>query len=173
MMRSALAPLFLLCAACAHPAPAPAPAPIVAPRSANDIFLDGLIGDWEMTGAVMGDPVRYRADGARTLEGAWVEFHMIDAATPPQYEARVFIGADESAQDYVAHWLDGFGAGGARVAALGARTDNQLRLEFPYAQGKFRNLWERRDKDSWTLTIDAENAGGSWSEFAHYSIERR
>jgi hypothetical protein len=174
MIRSAIASFLFFLAACSHSSGPPAAlAPAVAQRSENDIFLDGLLGDWEMTGAVMGEQVRYHATVARTLDGAWVEFHLIDAAKPPQYEARIFTGADESAQDYVAHWLDGFGAGGARVAALGARAGDELRLEFPYAQGEFRNLWKRIDDDSWTLRIDAENADGSWSEFAHYSIERR
>lgn len=173
MIRSAIAPLLLFCVACADPSGSPDKgAPAAAQRSENDLFLDDLLGDWEMTGAVTGKQVRYHAKGARTLDGAWLEFHMIDAAKPPQYEARVFIGADESAQDYVAHWLDGSGAAGARVTASGARTGNRLVLEFPYEQGAFRNLWEHDEDGSWTLRIDAQAADGAWSEFAHYSIER-
>ncbi len=46
---------------------------------------------------------------------------MIDASSPPQYEADVFIGFDTKAKDYIAHWLDNFGAPGARVVARGER----------------------------------------------------
>lgn len=176
MIRRIAAPFLLFFAACSHQPDSQAalsPATPASQQSPDDFFLNGLVGDWTMTGAVMGEPVRYVAKGARTLAGAWIEFHMIDAAKPPQYEARVFIGADGKAGDFVAHWLDGFGAAGARVAATGERDGNRLRLEFPYADGAFRNIWTRRDDGSWTLDIDAQGASGDWSEFARYSIVRK
>jgi hypothetical protein len=90
-----------------------------APREASHAFLEGLVGHWDMEGHVMGSPVRYRARGTRVLGGAWLEFHMIDVRTPPEYEARVFIAADTGAEDYVVHWLDTFGGAGARVTGSG------------------------------------------------------
>lgn len=141
-------------------------------RSEDLAFLDGLVGDFTMSGSVTGDLVRYEAHGERVLTGAWIEFHMIDASRPPNYEARVFIGFDNEAGDYVAHWLDGFGAAGARVTATGKRDGDTLVLNFPYAEGAFRNRWERRG-DNWVLKIESEGADGDWSEFASYLIERR
>lgn len=165
--------LCLLLAACAHVAPAaPAQTPLPA-RNADDAFLDGLVGNWEMDGRVMGEPVRYHARGARTLAAAWLEFHMIDVNSPPQYEARVFIAADAGAADYVAHWLDQFGGAGARVVGTGSREGDALRLEYPYARGAFRNIWRRQDDGAWSLQIDSQNQEGSWSEFASYTLRRR
>jgi hypothetical protein len=86
--------------------------------------------------------VRYRADGQRVLQGGFMKLHMIDVASPPRYEAAIFIGFDPKAHDYVAHWLDRFGAAGARVVAQGKRVGEQLVITCPYADGPFR---ETRD----------------------------
>lgn len=161
----------LALAACAPPAAGPA-APATQERVADDAFLDGFAGDWMMDGQVMGETARYRAHGERVLDGAWLEFHMTDAnKTPPEYEARVFIGWDNEAHDYVAHWLDDFGAGGARVAATGRREENTLTIDYPYANGVFRNIWVREEA-GWTLTIEAHQPDGSWRNFAHYQVRR-
>jgi hypothetical protein len=50
---------------------------------------------------------------------------------------------------------------------------NALRLEFPYARGGFRNIWEQGDDGAWTLKIDGQEADGSWSEFASYTLRPR
>lgn len=110
----------LLAAFAALAAGACASATAQTPRSEDDAFLDGLVGEWTLEGQVQGEPVRNTARGARVLQ-AWLEFHLIDAADPPAYEAAVFIAADGNG-DYVAHWLDTFGAAGARVAGAGRRT---------------------------------------------------
>lgn len=142
-------------------------------EGADDAFLDGMAGDWVMEGQVMGDPVRYRAHGERVLTGAWMEMHMVDAnATPPAYEARVFLGWDDEAHDYIAHWLDDFGASGARVAGRGVGDGDTLTILFPYADGVFRNIWARTDS-GWTLTVDAQQPDGSWRNFGGFVARRR
>lgn len=141
--------------------------------SADQAFLDQLLGVWVMDGDVRGHDVHYRAEGRRILNGAWIEFHMIDTASPTQYEASVFIAPDESKHDYVAHWLDRFGGAGARVTATGTRKDQTLVVTFPYSEGAFRNAWTFDPAThNWQLTIDAEKTSGSWSHFAHYTIRR-
>ena len=57
---------------------------------------------------------------------------MIDAAKQPTYEADLFIGFDPRAKDYVIHWLDRFGAAGARVVGSGKRSGATLILTLPY-----------------------------------------
>src|SRR5262245_28148153 len=74
-------------------------------RSADDAFLDGLVGVWRVDGGLGGQPAHYRAVGRRILAGAWLEFSLIDTASPPGYQADVLISADNHAHDYVAHWL--------------------------------------------------------------------
>jgi len=144
-----------------------------ASRDPNDVFLDGLVGRWDMVGELGGHPVHYLGEGVRTLGDAWLEFHMVDAAVPRHYEARVFIAVDTKAHDFVSHWLDQFGGAGARVTAAGTRIGSSLTIEFPYAEGAFRNVWTRLDDGSWALTIDSQSPNGAWSEFARYALRRR
>ena len=149
------------------------PAAYCADAPDDNSFLDALQGNWVMSGTLGGKAVRYRADGQRVLQGGFIELHMIDAASPPRYEAAVFIGFDPKAHDYIAHWLDRFGAAGARVVAQGKRVGEQLVLSFPYADGPFRDTftWLPSTK-SWTLLLESQAADGSWSTFASYTLTR-
>ncbi len=148
------------------------PAAAAAPEPTH--LLATLAGDWDLAGTVLGKPAHYRAHGRWVLHGGWLEFSMVDLATPPGYEARVFIGYDAKAKDYVAHWLDRFGAAGARVTATGSGQDGTLVLLFPYAEGAFRDtLRLAPDGASGSLLLEAQKADGSWSTFASYQMKRR
>jgi hypothetical protein len=135
--------------------------------------LDGLQGKWVMDGTMGGAPVHYVAQGQRVLNGGFLKFRMIDAASPPQYQAEVFIGFDRKANEYIAHWLDQFGAAGARVVAHGERHGTQLVLNFPYAEGAFRDTFTwRPESASWTLLLETQHADGAWSTFSSYTLTR-
>jgi hypothetical protein len=143
-------------------------------KSADEAYLDGLQGAWVMAGTLGGKPVRYLADGRRVLQGAFLRLHMMDAESPPRYEAEVFIGFDPKAHDYIVHWLDRFGAAGARVVATGERRGERLVLNFPYADGAFRDTFTWLPASgSWTLLLESQRADGSWSTFASYALTRR
>src|SRR5439155_23574272 len=77
-----------------------------------------LAGRWDLAGTVLGKPAHYRAEGRWVLAQGWLELHLRDAAGAAGYEARVFIGYDAKAQQYIAHWLDRFGAAGAASGTL-------------------------------------------------------
>lgn len=144
-----------------------------AQENPDEDFLRGLVGRWDMSGTVQGKPVRYAAVGERILQGGFVRFHMIDTAAPAQYEAHVYLGFDPRQHDYVVHWLDKFGAAGARVVATGRRDGDRLTVLFPYANGAFRNVWTRSPGDGgWALVIEAHEQDGHWSTFADYRITR-
>jgi len=71
------------------------------------------------------------------------------------------------------HWLDRFGAAGARVVATGKRSGEKLVVLFPYAEGAFRNTYEFDPKSRiWSLIIESQAAGGTWSNFATYTLVR-
>jgi len=143
------------------------------PASADEAFLDHLQGEWWLEGTVRGKAVRYRAHGERVLQGGFLRLQMIDAAAQPQYQANVYIGFDAKAHDYVAHWLDRFGAAGARVVATGHRDGERLVLMFPYAEGAFRDTFTFEPKSgTWTLLLESQEASGSWSKFATYTFVR-
>jgi hypothetical protein len=140
-------------------------------QSADEAFLNELLGNWIMTGTLGTKPLRYRASGRRVLDGAFIELHMIDTGTPPGYEADVYLGFDGKANDYIAHWLDRFGAAGARVVGRGERHAQQLVLTFPYTEGAFRDTltWRRASK-TWFLQLEAQGKNGEWSDFATYTL---
>jgi hypothetical protein len=142
-------------------------------ESADEMFLDALQGDWTMAGTLGGKPVRYLADGRRVLQGGFLKLHMSDVQTPPKYEADVFIGFDAKADDFIAHWLDRFGAAGARVVGRGERKGRQLVILFPYTDGAFRDTftWEPASR-SWSLLLESQSAEG-WSTFATYTLTPR
>jgi hypothetical protein len=139
--------------------------------SADNAYLDGLLGKWDMTGTVLGKPVKYHAQGERVLQGGFLRLHMIDAAAVPTYEADLFLGYDARAGDFIGHWLDRFGAAGARVVATGKRNGETLIIQFPYAEGAFRDTFKFDAKShSWSLGIDSQATGGAWSNFATYTL---
>ena len=102
-------PLFLLLGLAAAPLTAAAAPP------ALDPFLARLDGSWDLVGRLGGKPVHYHGVGRRVLHEGWLRLDLADVARPPTYEASVYLGYDAKAGDYVAHWLDRFGGGGARV----------------------------------------------------------
>src|ERR1700733_841152 len=93
-------------------------------RSADNVYLDALQGNWDMTGTLLGKPVKYHARGERVLQGGFLRLHMIDAAEVPTYEADLFLGYDAHADDYIGHWLDRFGAAGDGAVGIGTRDDS-------------------------------------------------
>jgi hypothetical protein len=141
--------------------------------SPDNVYLDGLVGEWNMSGTVLGRPVRYLARGERVLQGGFLRLHMIDAAAEPQYEADLFLGFDAQAHDYVGHWLDRFGAAGARVVATGQREGERLVINFPYSSGAFRDtLMFDQTTGAWSLLLETQTRNGSWSTFANYTLRR-
>lgn len=162
-LRRTLAPLCL--------ALLPALAGAAAPE--ERAWLAQLAGRWDMSGTVRGKPAQYRATGRWVLGAGWLELHLTDRAGATGYEARVFIGYDAGAQQYIAHWLDRFGAAGARVVATGERHEDTLQLNFPYAEGAFRDtLTLAADGNSGTLLLESRAPDGAWSSFARYRLRR-
>ena len=140
---------------------------------AADAFLAQLVGEWDMSGTLKGKPVRYRGEGRWVLKNSWLCLTMTDSASPPGYEASVYLGYDRKAGDYIAHWLDQFGAPGARVVASGKRDGRTLVLLFPYAEGAFRDtLSLAANGASGSLLLESQNKHGGWSTFASYRLTR-
>jgi hypothetical protein len=141
--------------------------------SADNAYLDKLQGDWDMSGTLLGKPVRYHARGERVLQGGFLRLHMVDAADMPTYEADLFLGYDSHENDFIGHWLDRFGAPGARVVASGKRQGQTLIINFPYAKAAFKDTFVYDPKSrTWSLLIESQAPGGGWSNFAKYTLER-
>ncbi len=145
-----------------------------AQTSDNDnAYLNQLQGTWDMSGTFGGKPVHYHASGERVLQDGFLRLHMIDAQPKPQYEADVFIGFDAQHHDFIAHWLDRFGAAGARVVASGKREGPRLIMIFPYASGAFRDTFTfASETGAWSLLLESQEHNGTWSTFATYTLTR-
>jgi hypothetical protein len=136
-------------------------------------LIGRLQGNWHMTGSVMSTPVVYDAEGQWILDKGFFTLHMKDAATPPTYEATLFIGIDSAKNEFVVHWLDSFGGPGARVVGFGPLSAEKIEIYYPYHEGRFRNLFTYDSlKDQWKLQIESEKTNGQWSTFARYDIVR-
>jgi hypothetical protein len=144
------------------------------PAASMDSLLERLVGQWRMTGAVRGRPVTYALDATRVLQRRFVELHMVDVSHPPAYEARVFIGVDSAGGQYIAHWLDNFGAAYSIPHATGRARGDTLLLDFPYPSGAFRDrfVYDRRT-DAWSFRLEAADTTGAWKLFAEYRVRRR
>ena len=140
---------------------------------ADNAYLEKLLGKWDMTGTMGSTALHYHAVCERVLQGGFVRLHMIDASVDPKYEADVYIGVDSEQHDFIVHWLDRFGASGARVVGTGKRNNAQLIVTFPYASGNFRDTFRfMPDGSTWSLLLESQKPDGSWSTFATYSLSR-
>jgi hypothetical protein len=98
----------------------------------RDVLLDNLVGDWHVERKFgNGHTAENIVHAEWVLNHQFLELHYRDVATPPKYEAIVFIGYDADEQQYVCHWIDNFGG---QFSALGrGKIDNENRaIEFKF-----------------------------------------
>lgn len=168
-MRSPLGQLIAVSLVCATPAAAQGATP-----AGMDSLIARLVGTWRMAGMVRGHPAMYHLDATRVLHDRFVELHMEDVATPPQYEARVFIGVDSAAARYIVHWLDNFGAAFSIPHAVGEARGDTVQFTFAYPDGPFRDTFVYdRQHDSWHFRLESGDSTGAWRLFADYDVQRR
>jgi len=146
--------------------------PPVPPNTAADRLLDRLLGSWRLTGTVRGDSVTYHGVARRTLQDRFVELHLLDAATPPGYEARIAIGADTTRGGILAHWLDSFGAAYSVPAGSGSVRGDTLQFTIAYRDAPFRDTFVFTAGGTWTLHIESRDPRGRWRTFARYDARR-
>lgn len=134
----------------------------------DDPFLEKLVGNWQASGTVMADSVRYRITAKWVLMHQFLEISMLDAATPPQYSAQVFIGYDCLSERYVAHWLDNFGGRFSETLGFGEKNGQQIAFRFEYPNGPLvnnfifsppENIWRmyskvKTEKNDWVVFGD-------------------
>jgi len=143
------------------------------PGQGRDAFLDRLAGRWTLVGRVHDAPAHYEAVGRWALADGWLRLAMVDKSKADGYVAEVYFGRDAKSGDYVVHWLDRFGAAGARVVATGQREGDTLVFTFPYADGAFRDtLTLPAGGHGGTLLLESATENGGWSTFASFRMGR-
>jgi hypothetical protein len=144
------------------------------PSDPDNAFLNALTGDWSMTGTTLGKPIKYSLHGERVLAGGFVRLALRDTKIPSEYQADIYIGYDAKKKDFIAHWLDQFGAAGARVVATGHCNGETLVLLFPYEDGGFRDTFTYDPTSkTWSWLLETQDARGKWSTFARYDLARK
>ncbi len=96
---------------------------------------------------------------------------MIDTAKAPQYEARVFVGADTVPHGILVHWIDTYGAAYSVPPGVGAASGDTLRFQIAYPDGVFRDTFVYRPLTrDWYFRIESSDHNGGWKLFAEYDV---
>ncbi|HYM60748.1 MAG TPA: DUF1579 family protein [Thermoanaerobaculia bacterium] len=174
-MASARRSILLLCLALlAIPATGQQEEPLDGPkRIFQDALLERLVGTWAMVGAVRSRPATYSLHAEWVLNHQFLRLDMRDAGDPPAYQATVYIGYDNTSERYVAHWLDAGGGRFSETLGYGQRNGNAVLFVFEYPDGPFHTTFTLdAEGKSWSVLMQDRGKGGSWREFAHYTLTR-
>lgn len=137
----------------------------------KDELLDKLVGVWKSTGKIGNRVVAYKIKADWTLKHQFLEVHMTDAANPPAYEARVFVGYDNTSERYVAHWIDAFGGRWSETLGYGTQSGNSIKLVFEYPDGPFHTTFTWVPEiSSWKLLMQHKEKSGNWTVFSEQEI---
>jgi Protein of unknown function (DUF1579) len=142
-------------------------------RIFRDELLDKLVGNWKLTRKIRGQTVENSVRAEWVLNHQFLLVHMKDVATPPAYEAMVFIGYDNTSERYVVHWLDNFGGKFSETLGYGLRSGNSIKFVFEYPDGLFHNTftWDERTA-GWNFLGQTKDKTGKWVVFAEDTLRR-
>jgi Protein of unknown function (DUF1579) len=165
--RSRFAMLLLLSVTPATLAAGPTP-------ELKDSFLDNLAGDWHLERKFgSGRTAENTVHAGWVLDHQFLELHYRDIATPPKYEAMVFIGYNGGNQGYVCHWIDNFGG---EFSALGSgridREKQAIEFTFNYKDGPFTNKFSFDPATKTWTSLMRQKEKGEWKVFAEDTFTR-
>ena len=147
----------------------------------QDELLDHFAGKWILQGTIAGGPVTHDIVAEWVLAHQYMRFHEVSRELDEHgnlaYEAIVFIGWDETIDQYACLWLDSTGGGGLNTdAAMGHATRSGDSLPFLFDMGDgnpFHTTFEyNRKSDSWQWRMDAEK-DGKFKPFARVKMTKR
>jgi hypothetical protein len=112
----------------------------------NDALLDHMVGNWKLTGNVMGHTAEHTVSVEWVLNHQFLRIHEKDNASASNdrvpYEAMIMVGYDNTSERYVAHWNDVFGGRFSETLGYGTRAGDEIRF------------------------MQQKNKSGQWTEFA-------
>jgi hypothetical protein len=163
--------VFLACFGAAQVTHLLAQEPLERNRIFRDDLLDNLAGDWKLTRKIRGQSVENRVKAEWVLNHQFLLVHMKDVNSPPNYEAMVFIGYDNTSERYVGHWIDVFGGRFSETLGYGQRSGNSIKFIFEYPDGPFHNTftWNPETK-SWVFLMEQKDRTGKWRVFAEDTL---
>ena len=136
------------------------------PPPLQDQFLDNFVGDWRVERNMGKRGVKQTSVHCEwVLNHQFIEFHYGAADAKPEYEAFVFIGFDNTAKNYVCHWVDVFGASDSELGR-GSLDQNVPAMEFKFGKGDLTNKFAFDPQaKTWTSLI-RQIEKGQWVTFA-------
>lgn len=142
-------------------------------RIFRDDLLDNLAGDWKLTRKIRGQSVENSVKVEWVLNHQFLRLHMKDASSPPNYEAMIFIGYDNTSERYVVHWIDVFGGRFSETLGYGKRSGQSIKFIFEYPDGPFHNTftWQPETK-TWIFLMEHKDRTGKWGVFAEDMLRR-
>lgn len=136
------------------------------PPSLQDPFLDNFVGDWRVERNMGKRGVKQTSVHCEwVLNHQFIQFHYGGTDPKGEYEAFVFIGFDNSAKNYVCHWVDIFGA---TFSALGAGKLDQNNIEFRFLpkDGELTNKFTFDPQTKTWTSLIRQTEKGQWVTFA-------
>jgi len=131
----------------------------------DDDLVSRLEGRWELTRVIRGQEAKNAVECDWVLEHQFLRVRMKDLATPPKYEAHVYIGWSNAKQRYDIHWMDVWG-GHYSGHGEGKRTGDSIEFRFGDEGAFFNTFAYDRAKDAWTTTLQNSDKSGKRSLFA-------
>ena len=135
----------------------------------HDELLDQLVGFWDLTGMLRGEPVHERVYAEWMLNHQFLAIHRKSVEGPD--ESILYIGFDPVSERYVAHRLDTLGGRGSETLGYGIRSGDKIQFVFEYPSGPyhFTVSWDAAAK-SWQFVLESKDRQGHWSTFATQTL---
>jgi hypothetical protein len=138
----------------------------------DDELLSHLEGRWALTRSIRGTTERNTVEAGWVLDHQFLRLAMKDVATPPKYEAHVYVGWSNTDRRYVIHWMDLWG-GHYSSRGFGKRSGDAVEFRFADGEGAFFNTFTYdRAKDTWTMVLESGDRDGKRSPFAVDRLEK-
>lgn len=119
----------------------------------NDLLADHLVGNWILQGTIAGKQTTHDVAAEWVLNHQYVQIHEVSREKnergQPTYEAKVFVGWDQSSGEYICVWLDVWG--GISAASIGRAKPSGDEIRFLF-----------KDKDTFHTTFAYDKAAGTW-----------
>ncbi len=146
------------------------PGPTQQPPFRDDL-LEQLVGFWDVTGAVQGQPVHAHASAEWILNHQFLRVHRKEVEGP--HESLMYIGYDTVSERYVAHELDTYGARGSETLGYGIRTGDKIQFVFEYPSGPYHYTmtWDGKEK-LWQIVLEFKDRQGRWTTFSTQTLRR-
>ncbi len=143
----------------------------------RDPLLDHLAGNWVLQGVIMGKQTTHDISADWVLAHQYLRIHETSREKKPngepEYQAMVFIGWDEKANQYACVWLDDFGGAYDSTIGHAKRGGDEIAFLFNYPEGPFHTTFAYDPmSDTWQWRMDSENKG-VLKPFARVKLARK